>query len=357
MSHEFRTPLTCIIGMSATLQRWSSDALSERQQNFLQVIHDSGEHLLAMINDILDLSQAEAGKVVLNPRGFSLSRLAQQTLKPLARQAALAEVELGLDLQVDPKRDRFIADPRRIRQILFNLLGNAIKFTPKGGKITLRVFSQEDLAIFQVKDTGIGIPAPQIPSLFQKFQQLNTGYHRQYEGTGLGLALTKQLVDLHGGTIEVESTERIGTVFTVRIPIQRSPEPGALSKPEQPQPQGRILLIEHQEETASLICDVLTAAGYQLVWILEGSTAVSQIEAFRPMAVITNTQLPDIDGDRLIRLLRQNPATKHLRIIALVPEIAIENWSRQEFCADDYLPHPVRPDQLLQKLMNLTFLT
>ncbi|HEY9640619.1 MAG TPA: ATP-binding protein [Coleofasciculaceae cyanobacterium] len=355
MSHELRTPLTCIIGMSATLQRWSTTTLSERQQNFLQVIHDSGEHLLSLVNDILDLSQAEAGKVVLNPRTFSLSRLSQQTLKTLARQAALAKVDLELDLQVDPKCDRFIADPRRIRQILFNLLGNAIKFTPKGGKITLRVFSQADLAIFQVKDTGIGIPAPEIPSLFQKFQQLNTGYHRQYGGTGLGLALTKQLVDLHSGTIEVESTEGIGTVFTVRIPIQRSAEFSSLSKiGDQPQPQGRILLIEHHEETASLICDVLTAAGYQLVWILEGSTAVSQIEAFRPIAVITNTQLPDIDGDRLIQLLRQNPVTKHLKIIVLMPEMAIERLDEPEFCADDYLPHPVRPDQLLQKLINLT---
>ncbi|NJR66004.1 MAG: response regulator [Leptolyngbyaceae cyanobacterium CRU_2_3] len=357
ISHEFRTPLTCIIGMSATLQRWSTEVLSDRQQNFLQVIHDSGEHLLSMINDILDLSQAEAGKAVLNPKTFLLSRLAQETLSAMSQQADAAKVDLSLDLQIDPQGDRFIADSRRVRQILVNLLGNAIKFTPQGGKIILRVSSQKNLAIFQVEDTGIGIPALHIPSLFQKFQQLDIGYHRQYGGTGLGLALTKQLVDLHDGVIEVVSTEGVGTTFTVSIPMQRLMQPKSLSTTDDlvlPPAQGRVLLIEHHEETANLICDVLTAAGYQLVWILEGSTAVHQIEAFQPLAVIANTQMPDIDGDRLIRLLRQNPTTQHLKIIVLIPETAIDSFREREFCADEYLPQPVRPDHLLQKLMHLT---
>ncbi|MBD3883807.1 GAF domain-containing protein [Phormidium tenue FACHB-886] len=356
VSHELRTPLTCIIGMSATLQRWSANALSERQQNFLQTIQSSGEQLLSMINDILDLSQAEAGKVALNVEVFSLSRLVQQVLKTFAGQAALNEVALQLDVRTDPKRDRFIADSRRLRQLLFNLISNAIKFTPAGGKVTLRVFLEENLAVFQVKDTGIGISKQQLPFLFQKFSQLDTGYHRQYEGTGLGLALTKQWVELHGGSIEVESTEGVGSVFTVRIPMQRmltetSKLPSTLPADR---PRGRIVLVEPNEETANLICDLLTAAGYQLIWLLEGSSAVSQIEALLPIAVITAMQLPDIDGYSLIQRLRQNPITKQLKIVALSSTLTPSHSDRAADGADQVLSQPIRPDRFLQAITALT---
>jgi len=138
MSHELRTPLTCIIGMSATLLRWSLGELNQRQRDCLQVIHDSGEHLLELINDILDLSQLEAGKTILNLSEFSLSRLAQQSLKAFAEKAEAKQVSLEIDLHLEPECDRFIADPHRIRRILLNLLSNAIKFTPEGGRVTLR---------------------------------------------------------------------------------------------------------------------------------------------------------------------------------------------------------------------------
>jgi two-component system, sensor histidine kinase and response regulator len=393
VSHELRTPLTCIIGMSATLQRWSASSLSDRQQGFLQTIHSSGEQLLSMINDILDLSQAEAGKVALNLEAFSLSRLARQALKTFTKQAALNQVELRLDLRVDPKRDRFVADPRRLRQILFNLINNAIKFTPAGGEVMLRVFVEENTAIFQVKDTGIGISELQLPLLFQSFCQLDAGYQRQYAGTGLGLALTKQLVDLQGGAIEVESIERLGSVFTVRIPMQQrsAPEtadnktadgetadaiacnptatPSGISTDR---PRGRIVLVEPNEETANLICDVLTAAGYQLIWLLEGSSAISQIEALRPIAVIIDTHLPDLDGYSLIQRLRQNPITKRLKIVALLPSggdrpSAVQNSGADLRIdpvadgsiallagADASVAQPIRPDRLLQAVISLT---
>ena len=374
VSHELRTPLTCIIGMSATLQRWSSNSLSDRQQGFLQTIHSSGEQLLSMINDILDLSQAEASKVALNLQTFSLSRLARQTLKTFARQTALNQVELQLDVRVDPTRDRFIADPRRLRQILFNLINNAVKFTPAGGEVMLRVFVEENTAIFQVKDTGIGISEPQLPLLFQNFCQLDAGYQRQYAGTGLGLALTKQLIDLHGGSIEVESIERLGSVFTVRIPMQQmaSSRKTAEGKPVKlsnallsDRPRGRLVLVEPNEETANLICDVLTAAGYQLIWLLEGSSAINQIEALRPIAVIIDTQLPDLDGYSLIQRLRQNPITKRLKVIALAPsdrptpsDSDLDSPTNLSIAllagADESVPQPIRPDRLLQVVISLT---
>ena len=376
VSHELRTPLTCIIGMSATLQRWSGDSLSDRQQGFLETIHSSGEQLLSMINDILDLSQTEAGRVALNLEAFSLSRLARQTLKAFAKQAALNQVELQLDLRVEPKGDRFIADSSRLQQVLFNLINNAIKFTPAGGEVMLRLFIEKDLAVFQVKDTGIGISEPQLPMLFQNFCQLDTGYQRQYAGTGLGLALTKQLVELHNGSIEVESIERVGSVFTVRIPMQRLPNPQPIDAasgtvaPEvveaceivkrsiplaSDRPRGRIVLVEPNEETAQLICDLLTAAGYQLIWLLDGSGAMNQIEALRPIAVIIETQLPDIDGYHLIGQLRQNPITKRLKIVAL-PSSEGDRPSSAALVAgaDECVYQPIRPDRLLQVVLSLT---
>ncbi|HEY9699771.1 MAG TPA: ATP-binding protein [Trichocoleus sp.] len=355
VSHELRTPLACIIGMSTTLQRWSGHLLDDRQRHFLQIIHDSGEQLLNLINDILDLSQVEAGKGVLNLCEFSLSHLAQQTLKTFETQARLHQIELEPDLHIAPERDRFIADPRRVRQVLYNLLANAVKFTAQQGRVTLQVFAEADQVIFRVKDTGIGIPAEQIPLLFKKFQQLDAGYHRQYSGTGLGLALTKQLVELQGGWIEVDSTVGMGSVFTVRLPVQQ-PSVAVTNRDRSTlisqQPQGRIVLIEHVEETAHLICDLLTTAGYQVVWMLESSRAISQIEVLRPLVVIVEMALPDIDGQTLIQSLRCNPATKPVKVIALSSEaVVLEDW--QTIGADALLHNPIHPEELLQKVIAL----
>ncbi|NJR74268.1 MAG: GAF domain-containing protein [Scytonema sp. CRU_2_7] len=220
MSHELLTPLTYVIGMSSTLLRWSFGELTQRQRDYLQTIHDSGEHLLEMINDILDLSQIEAGKAVLDITEFSLINIAESTVNALKEKATTQRIHLRLDVQLNQERDLFTADTRRVQQILWNLLTNAIKFTPEGGNVILRLWVEDNTAMFQVEDTGIGIPEEQLSLLFEKFHQLDTPYRRRYGGTGLGLALTKQLVQLHRGRIEVESTPSVGSVFTVWIPAQ-----------------------------------------------------------------------------------------------------------------------------------------
>ncbi|MFM7364717.1 MAG: ATP-binding protein [Cuspidothrix sp.] len=220
ISHELLTPLTHVIGMSSTLLSWPLGELSTRQRNYLQTIHDSGEHLLTMINDILDLSQIEAGKTVLHISDFSLIKIGQNMLESLQQKAISQKLTLKLDLQINPTQDKFTADVHRVEQILWNLLTNAIKFTPEDGTVTLRIWIEDNTAILQIEDTGIGIAEEKLPLLFEKFQQLDTPYRRRYEGTGLGLALTKQLVELHRGRIEVESTVGIGSIFTVWIPKQ-----------------------------------------------------------------------------------------------------------------------------------------
>jgi two-component system sensor histidine kinase/response regulator len=358
ISHELRTPLTHIIGMSTTLIRWSKGLLDKRQQGFLQTIHDSGENLLELINNILKLSQLQAGKAVLNLSEFSLSALAQQCLATFQERAATKEIALELDLQIDPQRDLFVADFDRVRQILSNLLNNAIKFTDRCGKVTLRVNASSQYALFQVKDTGIGISEQQRSLLFQQFQQLDSSYHREYEGIGLGLALTKQLVELHGGWIDVESTLEVGSVFTIGLPMQLSDAaPSACLQAPYTIPeaaQGRIVLVESHEDSANIICDILTAAGYQIVWMVGGSTAVMQLEVLHPLVTLIDTQLSDSDSYEIMRQIRQNPATKKLKVIAISP---IDTPEERERClqvgADDYLARPIAPEQVLHKVSQL----
>ncbi|OLP18020.1 hypothetical protein BST81_13350 [Leptolyngbya sp. 'hensonii'] len=355
MSHELKTPLTCIIGMSETLLRWPLGDLNDRQRRYLQIIHNSGSHLMALISDILDLSQVEAGKAVLRITEFSLSRLAQQSLQTLQEEAQRHEVELVLEVSIIPQQDTFTGDRRRIKQILLNLLSNAIKFTPAGGKVILRSWLEGKTAVFQVEDTGIGIADHQKPLLFNKFQQLDTSYDREYEGTGLGLALTKQLAELHGGRIEVESNLGIGSMFTVWLP-PRTAEPSETEPdkvlPEAKIDKGQIILIEEQEEDAMLLCDLLTAANYQVVWIVEGTTAIRQIKMLQPLAVITAMQLPSITGSDIIRSLRETPLVRHVKIMALIDKpIPPEHLS--ELGADDYLTKPIQPEQFINRLAAL----
>ena len=356
MSHELRTPLTCVIGMSATLLRWSFGHLSDRQRHYLQTIHDSGEHLLALINDMLDLSQVEAGKAVLSITEFSLSGLVTQSLEAFQDKAEATGITLELDLQIAEGHDSFTADRRRLKQVLLNLLSNAVKFTPEGGKVTLRSWLEGTNAVLQVEDTGIGIPEHQRPMLFQKFQQLDTSYQRKYEGTGLGLALTKQLVELHGGWIDVESTVGAGSIFTVQLPAQ---EFGSASDAPKMMlngngSQGRIVLIDHQEESAMLICELLTAAGFQVVWLVEGATAVKQIGILHPVVVITDLQVPGMDGYEVMHYIRNTAATQAIKILALTSKaIAKSETHYLQAGADDYLEKPIDPEQLLNKVAGL----
>lgn len=366
MSHELRTPLTCVIGISATLLRWSygnrgAKAIPiQKQRDYLQIIHDSGEHLLELINDILDLSQIEAGKAVLNIDDFSLSKLSYEVWKMFREKAEKNEVKLNLEHTINPQLDRFTADQRRVKQILFNLVSNGIKFTPSGGSVILKVIRDKNTVIFQVEDTGIGISEEQKPLLFKKFQQLDSPYNRQQGGTGLGLALTKQLVELHGGIIEVESAVNVGSTFTVKLPLQTlTLKNKELKQKEENSPntlslQGSVVLIEQEEDIATLICDILTAAGLKVVWIIEGSTAVEQTILLQPVAVIVNMQLPGIDGVEIIQQLRQTNSSKTLKILALTTSNTyIDSESCYAVGADECLTKPINLEYLLSKMIDL----
>ena len=351
MSHELRTPLTCIIGMSATLLRWSLGELSPRQRDYLTTIHESGERLLAVINDILEMAKIESGRTVLEVRSFSLTGLAQQAMEPFRQQARDRDIELTFEAKLPPEQDTFTGDPRRIQQILDNLLSNALKFTPGEGQVNLRVRRENQMAVLQVEDTGIGILESQVPLLFEKFQQLETSRRRQYPGTGLGLALTKQLAELHGGNIIVNSRVGVGSVFTVRLPLQRrehhvGKKVSADMHPANPV-VGRIVLVEDQEDVAGMICDLLTAADYQVIWVIDGSQVVEQVALLKPAVVILNERLNGVDSTHIIQALRASLVTTQVKILALN---APQNIAKPTKDADATVVLPLDPETLLERV-------
>jgi two-component system, sensor histidine kinase and response regulator len=356
MSHELRTPLTCIIGMSATLLRWSFGDLSARQREYLNTIHDSGAHLLSLINDILEVSKIESGRTVLEVSEFSITTLGRQSLDAYRAEAASQGVDLHLDLKLLPEQDSFVADPRRVRQIISNLLSNAVKFTPSGGRVVLRLRRDQHMLTLQVEDTGIGISEGQQPLLFEKFQQLESTRQRQYQGTGLGLALTKQLVDLHGGSISLASKLGMGSIFTVRLPLQRAAVEKADGGRPLPIEPGfrRIVLVEDNEESAGLICDMLTAADFQVIWVIEGSRVLEQVDVLQPSAVVTSVNLLSSNGYDIIRALRRYVGTLDIKVLALTDgQVPDQEHAARKAGADEVLTRPINPERLLKAITAL----
>jgi signal transduction histidine kinase len=225
MSHELRTPLNAILGMSEALQDEIFGSINARQLNAVSTIEQSGEHLLSLINDILDVSKITAGKLALSITQVSVPELCESSLMLVKQQAFAKQIQIDTDLPAD--LELIAIDERRMRQVLINLLNNAVKFTPTGGTVTLSV-SIKPIEIaaqtagyavcFAISDTGIGIASDDLTKLFQPFIQIDSSLSRKYEGTGLGLVLVKQIVELHGGDVTINSEVGRGSCFTAIIP-------------------------------------------------------------------------------------------------------------------------------------------
>jgi signal transduction histidine kinase len=217
MSHELRTPLNAIIGFSEVLLERLFGELNAKQADYLNDIHSSGRLLLSLINDILDLSKVEAGRMELDLATFNLPAALSNALTLIRERAQ--QHRIGLHLEVDPELDEITADERKLKQILVNLLSNAVKFTPDGGRIDVTARKADEWLVVAVKDTGIGIAAQDQAAIFEEFRQVGRDYASKHEGTGLGLALTRRFVDLHGGRIRVDSAPGRGSTFTFEIPL------------------------------------------------------------------------------------------------------------------------------------------
>ncbi len=354
MSHELRTPLNTILGMSEALQEEVYGSLNLKQAESLHNIEESGRHLLTLINDILDLSKIEVGKLSLDRGPVSVRELCQASLR-LVRQAA-HQKQLQVEENLDPSVSILEGDERRLKQILVNLLSNAVKFTPSGGRIGLDVQTNAERSRveFSVWDTGIGIAAADMNRLFQPFVQLDSSLTREYNGTGLGLSLVYRMTRLHQGSVSLQSTLGQGSRFTVSLPWQEEIVPVNENEafPQSLLPtlplSGTILLAEDNEANIHTYASYLCAKGYQVVVARNGQEVLDTIPTILPDVILMDIQMPHTDGLQVIKHLRQGTDTASIPIIALT---ALAMPGDRERClamgAYEYLSKPVALKQLI----------
>jgi PAS domain S-box-containing protein len=350
MSHELRTPLNAILGFSSLLMEQTTGTLNEKQSRFLEHIHRGGQHLLQLINDILDLSKIEAGRLELHPEACPVSKTLPEVLS-LIRPLATAK-KLCLQCSVDEGLTVH-ADPIRFKQVLYNLLSNAVKFTPEGGEIAVEANVVGGNARIQVRDSGIGISPEERERIFEEFHQVGTTTKGVREGTGLGLAITKRLVKQQGGEIWVESELGRGSEFFFTLPIAAGGKGGRqFEKAARQNASGRtkplILVVDDEAIARELLVDYLEPAGYDTIAAASGSEALLLAVERRPDAITLNMLTPGKTGWNTLGELKSRPETSAIPVI-LVSVIDRKNLGFAMGAAE-YLLKPISKDDLLGAL-------
>ncbi|TMF95827.1 MAG: response regulator [Chloroflexi bacterium] len=317
MSHELRTPLNAIMGFSEILLDLTMNLTAGERTEFLRNIHSSGQHLLGLINDILDLAKIEAGKMDLHPEEMPVMAALQEItaiLDPMARQQ-------GLQLRTVGAVDAGVikADRSKFKQVLYNLLSNAVKFTPAPGTITVSVKDSPEQLTVSVEDTGIGMKPEDLPKLFREFEQIDGSYTRRYQGTGLGLALCRRFVEMHGGRIWAESQFGKGSIFTFTIP--REPRPAAVSPVEEAAPTLETmelplaLVIEDDPASSQRMTAEIQGVGFRVAHASDGEQAVRKAMEILPDLLVMETVLPVKDGWQVLQELRARAATADVPVL------------------------------------------
>jgi signal transduction histidine kinase/CheY-like chemotaxis protein len=355
MSHELRTPLNAIIGFSEVLLERMFGELNERQDDYLRDILSSGKHLLELLNDILDLSKIEAGQMDLNRSEFAVRESLEYCLSMVRERALKQRILLGLD--VAPEVGLLNADRLRFRQVVLNLLSNAVKFTPEGGQVDVRAFIRDQDLVVLVADTGVGVPAEDRERIFDSFQQ-GTRLSGQAEGTGLGLTLTKRILELHGGRIWVDSEAGKGSTFGFALPVG-SEEPAMQPVPEvgldsgvttEPAsgPGPTVVVVEDDRRSFDLLRVYLEAAGARVVGARDGQEGLDTVRRLSPAGVVLDILLPGIDGWDVLAQLKADPATAAIPVV--VVSMLDERGHGFALGAAEYLVKPVGKEQLLAAL-------
>ncbi len=359
MSHELRTPLNAIIGFSQILANRTFGDLTDKQARYLQGIEQSGWHLLQLINDILDLSKVEAGKMGLDLESIALARTIEACLL-IVREKAYAH-GIHLDLRVDEavRGLRMMVDERKLKQIMYNLLSNAVKFTPDGGTVAIDVELHGGEVRVRVSDSGIGIEPTDLDRVWGAFEQIDGSRSREREGTGLGLALTKKLVELHGGRIEVSSPGRgLGTTFDFSIPVVESslpmvPRPTSArhTAAKHPGEAPLVLIVEDDANARELLTQYITTGGYRVVGARDGEEALRLARELKPDAVTLDMMLPRIDGMGVLASLKADPATADIPIVV----VSVTEKSQLAFTLGvaEWFVKPVDEKRLLDTLRRL----
>ena len=381
MSHELRTPLNSIIGFSEAIQAGLAGEVNPKQQEYAGDILNSGQHLLELINDILDISKIEAGMMTLELDAVEISSLLHNSLSVVREKAAANSIVLQSNIPED--LGIVYMDGRKCKQIVYNLLANAEKFTPSGGTIFLRAkkVGRDAIRAFfggspvkaawtpkfnqyieiSVTDTGIGISKDDLSKLFQPFIQLDASLARKYEGTGLGLAIIKKLAELHGGTVGVESEPGKGSCFTVWLPCRTeggqttqnmSPisEYGPLDSVEAP----LALMVEDNEKAAGLIKLQLEAEGIRVIHALTAEDGLRMIKEYHPDFVTLDILLPGMDGWKFLELVKADQETAHIPVVII--SIVSDASKGTSLGAARILQKPVSSDALIGALAELNFI-
>jgi signal transduction histidine kinase/CheY-like chemotaxis protein len=355
MSHELRTPLNSIIGFSEVLLDEALGELSpDERREFLGNILSSGRHLLTLINDILDLSKIEAGRMELYLEECTVAAVMSgvfNTIQPLA-----ARKQIAVEAAIDPALPTLVADTGKVKQILYNLLSNAVKFTPEHGRIGVRATRRHEAAQFVVWDTGIGITSEDQERIFAEFQQVETTAARQYEGTGLGLTLAQKFVELHGGSIWVESVPGQGSTFSFTLPLAALP---AVTMVARAAPQERtrplVLVVEDDAPTRELLRFSLAREGFQVQEARDGEEAVHKARTLQPVLITLDILLPRKDGWEVLRELKEDAITRDIPVIIL--SIVDDPERGFSLGAADYLLKPFDREDLLRCFGRYSFPT
>jgi PAS domain S-box-containing protein len=374
MSHELRTPLTGILGITESLLEQIYGPLSDKQVRAINNVDVSGRHLLELINDILDVAKMESGKFELQMAPFSLPQVCQSSLQ-LIRGIANKKKQ-KVTFRLHPTDIQMIGDSRRIKQVIVNLLSNAVKYTPAGGSIGLEVEGDQDNQVIclTVWDTGIGVKPEDMEKLFQPFVQIDSSLSRQQNGTGLGLTLVQSLVDLHGGSLQVESSFGHGSRFTASLPwndskdvvTEQEAQPAALlgvvadeSQMSAPS-RALIMVVDDNEINILTLHDFLTAKNYRVVSATNGWAFLEQVGTLRPDVVLMDIQMPGMDGLEAIRQMRAHPDEEVAKTL-IMAVTALAMPGDRERClqagANEYLSKPIRLSQLAVRIEELISVT
>lgn len=362
MSHELRTPLNAILGFS-NLMRSDANLTAEQRDN-LDIINRSGEHLLTLINDILDMSKIEAGQIILENRPFDICTMVRNIVSMLEMRANEKGLQLAMELY--PQFPCFIvADSDKLQHVIINLIGNAIKYTFEGG-VVLRLDAQEkDKAlnlIIEVEDSGIGISETDQLHVFEPFVQV--GKSSTQKGTGLGLAIVKEYVELMGGKIEVKSVPHKGSIFRMSVPVQKADESVECQLPEitqkhithleSGQSEYRILIVEDQLENQLLLKKFLEGAGFIVKIAENGVVGVEMFQSFQPHLIWMDRRMPEMDGLEATQKIRQLPNGDKVKIVALTASVFSDQRDEMlEAGMDDFIRKPYRPSELFDCMARL----
>ena len=352
MSHELRTPLNAVIGFSEVLLERAFGEINPKQEKYLGDILSSGRHLLSLINDVLDVSRVEAGRMDLEVARFHLRGMIEDAFV-LVREQAIARRQT-LTLDVDPALGAVSGDERRVKQVVTNLVTNAVKFTPEGGRITVSARCGDGEALVSVADTGIGIAASDQGSIFEAFQQVSQGPEPRQEGTGLGLTLSQQIVALHGGRMWVESEPGRGSTFTFSLPLAEpdviAPRP-VLPQAEEVARTSLTLLVEDDEHAIDLLSLYVAEAGFDVAVARTGDEGLEAARRLRPAGIILDILLPGFDGWEFLARAKADPELAGIPVI--IVSMLDERGRGIALGAADYLIKPVSKTELLDAMARL----